>query len=806
MCFRVGAVLVARAMPAPESRSVFEAAQDPALLRGLTLVTGTAAEAWAAEPAPASHEKPAAASSKEKARGVPEVMGCSTCGQVFGSREEQTEHYHLDWHRFNLKQRLLGRRALPVEVFEEKSRAGDVSSISGSDSESSDASSESELLPSASDSYGTPPVLRSHKVLLRNAKGQLISAYRCVLATGKGDSEEPAELTASLQSLSASTCWVVLMMGGGHFAGAVFRGPQVQEHKTFHYYTVRARRGTAQGLRDAQTPGSAPRSAGASLRRYNEAALLKDVQDLLAAWAQHLEEAQRIFLRAPRHNRVLLFGGRNPPLTQGDPRICHIPLSTRRATLREVLRVHATLASLQVYGKDTPLEDIIGLPRKGWQKRRRKAEVDPPQEDTSAPEEKEEEEEESPAGELETVEVTLGTLDLREFEVMPKRNRRRKKRDKKVEKGPRAKEAGCPGTQCGQPGLELVTELQGEAGTEPLPWDNGGDPQTQLRDALFTACKTGDVGTLRHLLVVPENGALRVDSEGGEDTQPLDMPRSLLNQPMDERGSTLLHVAARAGKAEAVCLLLEAGVDPALRDRQDRTPYCVSADKPTRNAFRKFMVDHPDKYDYSRAKVPGPLTQEMEAKKLEKKRAQKAQRKQREQAQREERQHREQEQEEKQRFAALSDREKVGPCVGRGASPAGAVPVRWAQQLPGGAELCLCSPAGAGCRAEAGCAAAGRRHSSCQHQVTAPADKLSHVSTAVPCPSCSSSRFQSKAIPVHSVPSSACVTAFSFFCPAPLKYFANDALVSQIYGKPTPQQLLCPCPFPVPPRRLEHDE
>lgn len=57
--------------------------------------------------------------------------------------------------------------------------------------------------------------------------------------------------------------------------------------------------------------------------------------------------------------------------------------------------------------------------------------------------------------------------------------------------------------------------------------------------------------------------------------------------------------------------------------------------------------------------VPGPLTLEMEAKKLEKKRAQKAQWKQREQAQQEERQRLEQEQEEKQQFAALSDREKV---------------------------------------------------------------------------------------------------------------------------------------------------
>lgn len=37
---------------------------------------------------------------------------------------QQIEHYRLDWHRFNLKQRLLGRRTLPMEVFEEKTTAG----------------------------------------------------------------------------------------------------------------------------------------------------------------------------------------------------------------------------------------------------------------------------------------------------------------------------------------------------------------------------------------------------------------------------------------------------------------------------------------------------------------------------------------------------------------------------------------------------------------------------------------------------------------------------------------------------------
>ncbi|XP_062434581.1 tRNA endonuclease ANKZF1 isoform X2 [Rhea pennata] len=657
------------AMPTPESRSIFEAAQDPTFLHGLSLVTGFSVDASVTDPGSANHEKSAVAGGEERARGVPEVpdrMYCSTCAQAFDSREEQTEHYRLDWHRFNLKQRLLGRRTLPAERFEEKTCAGDVSSISGSDSESSNLSSESESLPAANNNPGTPQVPRSHKVLFRNAKGQLISAYRCVLGTGKGGSEESAELVTSLQSLSASTRWVVLMMGGGHFAGAVFQGPQVQEHKTFHRYTVRARRGTSQSLRDAQTPAAAPRSAGASLRRYNEAALLKDIQDLLTSWAHHLQEAQRIFLRAPRHNRALFFGSRNPPLTQGDPRICHIPLSTRRATLREVLRVHTMLASLQVYGKDTPLEDITGSPRKSWQKARRVAEVDSLQEGMSAPAlsppstPEEEEEEDSLTGELETVEVTLRTLDLREFEVMPKRNRkRRRKRDKKVEKGSCAEEAGS---------LELSAEPQGEAEVEPLSWGSGGDPQMQLRDALFTACKTGDVGTLRHLLGVPESGSPPGDSEGGKEA----VPFSLLNQPVDERGYTLLHVAACAGKAEAVYLLLEAGADPALRDRQERPAYCVSADKPTRNAFRKFVVDHPDKYDYSRAKVPGPLTPEMEAKKLEKKRAQKAQRKQREQAQREERQRQEKEQDEKQRFAALSDMEK--PLLALWGVPAGPDP------------------------------------------------------------------------------------------------------------------------------------
>lgn len=57
--------------------------------------------------------------------------------------------------------------------------------------------------------------------------------------------------------------------------------------------------------------------------------------------------------------------------------------------------------------------------------------------------------------------------------------------------------------------------------------------------------------------------------------------------------------------------------------------------------------------------MPGPLSQEMEARQATRKKEQKAARRQREQQQRKQREQEEKEQEEQRRFAALSDREKV---------------------------------------------------------------------------------------------------------------------------------------------------
>lgn len=85
-----------------------------------------------------------------------------------------------------------------------------------------------------------------------------------------------------------------------------------------------------------------------------------------------------------------------------------------------------------------------------------------------------------------------------------------------------------------------------------------------LRDALFTACKVGDVDALCSLLQLPGGTA-----ESGErsESSPSDVPSplTLLNKPIDSSGFTLLHVASAAAQKSAVRLLLDAGADPACR-------------------------------------------------------------------------------------------------------------------------------------------------------------------------------------------------------------------------------------------------
>ncbi|XP_039700766.1 tRNA endonuclease ANKZF1 isoform X3 [Pteropus medius] len=445
------------------------------------------------------------------------------------------------------------------------------------------------------------------------------------------------------------------MAAAGHFAGAVFQGREVMTHKTFHRYTVRAKRGTAQGLRDAR--GGASRSAGANLRRYNEATLCKDVRDLLAGpdWAKALGETGTILLRAPRSGRSLFFGGQGAPLQRGDPRLWDIPLATRRPTFRELQRVLHKLTTLHVHGED-PRETVTWTSSQTHWKtmRERKAAVE--EERKVSSDEKEtlgqnehspkqgsgSEEEDDFQGELELVEATIGTLDLREFEVLSKRRRRKRNKREKS----RDLEAGPHMTLPQQPQEDEAFSQSAQAHAVPLEpsLDKAKAPgQSELWDVLLAACRAGDVEMLKFWLA-----ASPTDPE----------VLSLLSAPLGSSGFTLLHAAAAAGRGSVVRLLLEAGADLTIQDSRARPPYTVAADKSTRNEFRRFMEKNPDAYDYSKAQVPGPLTPEMEARQAVRKREQKAARRQREEQQRKQREQEKREQEEQQRFAALSDREK----------------------------------------------------------------------------------------------------------------------------------------------------
>lgn len=653
-------------------RSVFDFCSNDEALKGLKEVNLTNKQTLNPEPMPEENKDTDRQRECSLVRDVSDKMICSACRCTFTNRDEQMEHYKLDWHRFNLRQKIAGLSPVTVEEFERKTGAGDMSSISGSESDSDEGDSDSDSGGTSSNVTGTENESsaenglitgrRSSKVVFQNSAGQYLSVHRCILQ-GKSDNEQ--DLGQSLRSIDKKTVWVIFMTGGGHFAGAVFQGKDVIQHKTLHRYTVRAKRGTAQGLKDAQNRSHTPKSAGAALRRYNEAALVKDIQDILVSWADHLKEASAIFLRAQSYNKTIFFGGRAAPLDKKDPRVCILPFATRRATFREVQRVHNVLSNVHIYGNDTDTSILFSPSNKKWKKTVKAPEKPNTDQEKESNPESADEEEEGVKIKLEMEELTLTTLDLREFEIHPSKRKRRKKRMKG--------ESKIPIEESNNTEVQTVEVQETTAVMEP-PYETQAKKKKEkvhnkkqleetvdntweysMWNALFTACKVGDVDGLHRLLYL--QGESEETAEEGNKSDAKN-PLVFLNKPIDSSGFTLLHVASAAAQKRVVKLLLDAGADPASRDNKGQTPYIVAPDKDTRNVYRKYMGENPDKYDYCKAQVPGPLTTEIEAKKMEKKKAQKTLRKQKEKEQKEEKKKQDMEIEEKKRFAALTDREK----------------------------------------------------------------------------------------------------------------------------------------------------
>jgi hypothetical protein len=170
---------------------------------------------------------------------------------------------------------------------------------------------------------------------------------------------------------------------------------------------------------------------------------------------------------------------------------------------------------------------------------------------------------------------------------------------------------------------------------------------------LFTACRLNDVQRFDDLL-----SRLRVLKTIDKFPSVAD----ILNYQTAGSLDTLLHITSERGHLKLIQRLLLEGANPALANQRGKYPYNLSKTKETKEVFRLFRNDHPDKYDYTLGQVaPGITMEDLERQRAVDRERRRQTKKRRTDKQRsdQERQAREQD-EEQQRlaFLALSDTEK----------------------------------------------------------------------------------------------------------------------------------------------------
>lgn len=366
----------------------------PELLASLTAKT-TSQPVAEQEPEPSSTDLELAA--QDSAIATSNL--CSLCKVSYASVQEQRSHVHSDHHRYNLKAQLRGNA--PLEEIEFAKAIGELDeSISGSesseteeeDAEGAAGTTLSALLkkqaklshPNEDPEMTETPITPKHPIFWLSSSGlpsnKSLGVYRAIFSNVEQD--EPAHLVDTLRRKqlapvkartnkasnvpdpAASGPHIFMcMIGGGHFAamlvslapeihrkqgGVEDRQARVIAHKTFHRYTTRRKQGGSQSASDASR--GAAHSAGSTLRRYNEAALEKDIREVLSDWREMIDTAELLFVRATgKTNRKTLFGQYDGQvLRQNDPRIRGFPFNTRRATQGELMRSFKELTRIKV--------------------------------------------------------------------------------------------------------------------------------------------------------------------------------------------------------------------------------------------------------------------------------------------------------------------------------------------------------------------------------------------------------------------------------------------------------------------------
>lgn len=338
--------------------------------------------------------------------GPAKATSCSLCGLSFASVAEQRSHIRSDLHGYNLKQKIKG--AEPVNEADFEKLIGDLDeSISGSESSESDEDEDDQDGTKPKDTTlsallkrqakisnpefddfavtkrqrgpGKPPLLWFSSPALDDNLS--LGVYRAIFSVEEQEEEshiletlrrkqlaptQPPKVKSDggvpLPGTDIGPHYFLCMIGGGHFAAMVValapkmgkkhtgvdeRSATVIAHKTFHRYTTRRKQGGSQSAND-NAKGNA-HSAGSSIRRYNETALINEVRELLSSWKTMIDTADLIFVRATgATNRRTLFGPyEGQVLRNNDPRNRGFPFSTRRATQKELMRAFVELTRVK---------------------------------------------------------------------------------------------------------------------------------------------------------------------------------------------------------------------------------------------------------------------------------------------------------------------------------------------------------------------------------------------------------------------------------------------------------------------------
>ena len=331
---------------------------------------------------------------------VESVTSCTLCSSTFHNVVEQREHVRSDWHGYNLKRKLKGLDTIEELEFESLIVERLDESISGSDSSESDSEKEEEVNKKLSTILEEQAVLHSNQhpsdastsQEKKSGKGRSpfiwfstpllspktsLGVYRVLFDSPKQEGIDNIETLrenqyGSFQDQSfpkpLSTPNIFLcMVGGGHFAAMIVslipkiikksngmedRQAVVVAHKTIHRYTTRRKQGGSQSANDSAK--GAAHSAGANIRRHNEAALSSEIRALLAEWKTKIDQCRFLLYRATGNtSRRILFGPYDGQvLRSDDPRTRSFPFTTRRATQTELMRAFIELTRVKISRTD----------------------------------------------------------------------------------------------------------------------------------------------------------------------------------------------------------------------------------------------------------------------------------------------------------------------------------------------------------------------------------------------------------------------------------------------------------------------